>query len=822
MKYESGEFVPLDYKNLRIDYAYEKNPFYDSPGDFSVDYRVPEFTYWADMNRVAEEIYEWEDRSDSIPKEYEDKEYDYIEANFEELVNKYKQKLMDYFEDEATDVLLDLYLHERNRGEATTDGENYYPPNFKPAKGKTYSYYLEGYEEAYDFENNDDIKSFSASRNESVKTFGAKAKKLNEAEHVPLYVIKDRHGNQLSAPNPDDSELWDRVESMEARGRTGLSVVVYTGKKESLDEDKGQPRSNRYRTYFNRIKRAIEIGDEETLQRTKEAIMYAPAKELKNSEASELMDMIKNRNITESVSGKYGEVKYEPRRDGMSGESAVYANYHLFSNDGKYTPYWAGEKPMGSSYNSVEDAVKGIDAFIDRQRKDGKMLYMKPINEASYGGVFDIEDDQYFTSDDFIEFSKEIIDKVEDHYEDLDPSFFLTDLYMDNDKDVLHIEIDDDDIGTFAVDQKIDYRKVKTPDQVKIYTKEILDKFIKQIDVVVKKNIQKIKRKKFLYEASYGGAYDIEDDQYFTKEELIEFADEIIEKIKDHYKELDPHFFITDLYMDKDKNVLHLEIEDDNLGTVFIDQKIDYRKVKTPYQIRNYTKEILDKFIKQIDSLKEALSPADYSPKQTGIAYKVFKVKNGKLYPPMVSNKNNEPTPVGVWLDAEEGEFAGLSKTGRPQVKSIGSGNLSYRPGWHLGDIPRAKQFDRRNKETGEMEFPKDFVWAECEYAMDVDYQPESDARGYERTHIDDKGNVITTKSDKYQHSLAGLPKLPKDGYYKYRTNPNPDTVPWIITGQMKVNKLLSDDEVNEILKSKGVEPIHRQGGDKTLKELGL
>lgn len=554
MKYESGEFVPLDYKNLRIDYAYEKNPFYDSPEDFSVDYRVPEFTYWADMNRVAEEIYEWEDRSDSIPKEYEDKEYDYIEANFEELVNKYKQKLMDYFEDEATDVLLDLYLHERSRDEAITDGENYYPPNFKPAKGKTYSYYLEGYEEAYDFENNDDIKSFSASRNESVKTFGAKAKKLNEAEEI-LYVIKDSHGNQLSAPNPDDSELWDRVESMEARGRTGLSVVVYKG----------------------------------------------------------------------------------------------------------------------------------------------------ALNEASYGGVFDIEDDQYFTKEELVEFADEIIEKLDNHYEAIDPSFFLTDLYMDNDKDVLHIEIDDDDIGTFAVDQKI-----------------------------------------------------------------------------------------------------------------------DYRKVKTPYQIRNYTKEILDKFIKQIDSLKEALSPADYSPKQTGIAYKVFKVKNGKLYPPMVSNKNNEPTPVGVWLDAEEGEFAGLSKTGRPQVKSIGSGNLSYRPGWHLGDIPRAKQFDRRNKETGEMEFPKDFVWAECEYAMDVDYQPESDARGYERTHIDDKGNVITTKSDKYQHSLAGLPKLPKDGYYKYRTNPNPDTVPWIITGQMKVNKLLSDDEVNEILKSKGVEPIHRQGGDKTLKELGL
>lgn len=230
----------------------------------------------------------------------------------------------------------------------------------------------------------------SLDESKSIKVFGAKAKNQNEAEEI-LYVIKDSHGNQLSKPNADDSELWDRVASMEARGRRGLYVVVYTGKKESLAEDKGQPRSNRYTTYFNRIKRAIEKGDEETLKRTKEAIMYAPAKELKNSEARELMNMIKNRKITESVSGKYGKVKYEPRRDGMSGESAVYANYHLFSNDGKYTPYWAGERPMGSSYNSVEDAVKGIDAFIDRQRKDGKMLYMKPVNEASYGEAFDKE-----------------------------------------------------------------------------------------------------------------------------------------------------------------------------------------------------------------------------------------------------------------------------------------------------------------------------------------------------------------------------------------------------------------------------------------------
>lgn len=218
------------------------------------------------------------------------------------------------------------------------------------------------------------------------------------------------------------------------------------------------------------------------------------------------------------------------------------------------------------------------------------------------------------------------------------------------------------------------------------------------------------------------------------------------------------------------------------------------------------------------EQVTEAIAPDGYEPKKKGTAYKVFKVKNGKLYPPMVANPGGADTPVGVWLTADEGEFAGLSKTGRPQVKSTSSGTLSYRPGWHLGDIPRASQFDRTNKETGEKEFPKDFVWAECEYTMDIDYQPESDEQGYMRIGKDGK----QYRSDKYQHSLAGLPKLPKDGYYKYRTNPRPDTVPWVITGAIKVNRLLSDAEVNDILASKGIDPIHRQGGDKTLAELGL
>ena len=227
------------------------------------------------------------------------------------------------------------------------------------------------------------------------------------------------------------------------------------------------------------------------------------------------------------------------------------------------------------------------------------------------------------------------------------------------------------------------------------------------------------------------------------------------------------------------------------------------------------------KILKRYITASVTSDPAHYDNAQTGLAYKVFKVKNGKLYPPMVANPGGADTPVGVWLEAQEGEFAGLSKTGRPQVKQAKGGQtLSFRPGWHLGDIPRAPQFDRKNKLTGEIEFPKDFIWAKCQYIKNIDYQPQSDERGYMRTSIDDQGNVVETRSDKYQHSLAGLPYIPKDGFYKYRTNPRPDTVPWVITGAMKVLELLGDDEVNDILAQNGVPPIHRQGGDLTVEEI--
>lgn len=194
-------------------------------------------------------------------------------------------------------------------------------------------------------------------------------------------------------------------------------------------------------------------------------------------------------------------------------------------------------------------------------------------------------------------------------------------------------------------------------------------------------------------------------------------------------------------------------------------------------------------------------------PKKKGVGYKVFVLKDGKLYPPMVANPDGAATPVGVWLDADAAPIAGESKTGRPQVKQGGkgtqggSGKLAYRPGWHLGVVPYAIQFNRKDAEGNKTLFPKNFVFAEVEYAADVDYQEEARQEGI-------------NPSGKYQHSLAGLKHLPTDGFYMYRTNPNPETDPWVITGAMKVNRILTRAEQAELVKKAGREPQQIQEGD--------
>lgn len=97
-------------------------------------------------------------------------------------------------------------------------------------------------------------------------------------------------------------------------------------------------------------------------------------------------------------------------------------------------------------------------------------------------------------------------------------------------------------------------------------------------------------------------------------------------------------------------------------------------------------------------------------PHKTAIGYKVFYLKDGKLYPPMVKNPGGSDTPMNVWIDANAGDITTYSKTGRPQIEKGGEGThcstglLAYRPGWHLGTVPIAKQFEKINPSNKEVD----------------------------------------------------------------------------------------------------------------------
>lgn len=159
------------------------------------------------------------------------------------------------------------------------------------------------------------------------------------------------------------------------------------------------------------------------------------------------------------------------------------------------------------------------------------------------------------------------------------------------------------------------------------------------------------------------------------------------------------------------------------------------------------------------------------------IAYKLFKIKNGKLYPLYV-NANKE-IPMNVWLSAEAGP-----KTENGKVKSK-LGELAYRPGFHLTEVPFADHIGKKMKAGGLCQ-KKDTVWCEVEF-------PDNDITEQVRAGVKSLRD-------------ACMKTVPVGAYYRYKTNPNAK-VDWFIAGEMRVIRMLSQYEVNHLCMAKGVIP---------------
>ena len=215
----------------------------------------------------------------------------------------------------------------------------------------------------------------------------------------------------------------------------------------------------------------------------------------------------------------------------------------------------------------------------------------------------------------------------------------------------------------------------------------------------------------------------------------------------------------------------------------------------------------------------------DPAPNTIKTAYAVFIVKRHddgsvSLHPKMIADES-VGAPPHTWLNADTGKIK-RDKSGNPventrgrvSVRDAHGAPLAWRPGKHLAPYPNASQFAVEGDTKGVRDrLPDDVIFFEVEYAADRDYQLEAWEYG-------------VNANGKYEHSQAGLPYIPKDGYYIYRTNANPNIPAMIITGAYRVKRALNDEEAKRLNQEAGGDWFERKSGepmtDERLKELGL
>ena len=148
-------------------------------------------------------------------------------------------------------------------------------------------------------------------------------------------------------------------------------------------------------------------------------------------------------------------------------------------------------------------------------------------------------------------------------------------------------------------------------------------------------------------------------------------------------------------------------------------------------------------------------------PVKTIKAYKLFRVKKnepGKIYPLFIGK--NEATAIGEWVPAEHLPTKGFAE----------------RPGWHAGILPMAPHL-----RTKENQMADDRVWAEVEIPADINWQDVADT----------------------QKTRDIRDRVPVGGHYRFKTSKMQGGA-WIIGGALKVNRVLSNEEVADILNKAG------------------
>lgn len=109
--------------------------------------------------------------------------------------------------------------------------------------------------------------------------------------------------------------------------------------------------------------------------------------------------------------------------------------------------------------------------------------------------------------------------------------------------------------------------------------------------------------------ASYGGAYDILDEYYFTRDDLIDFGEEVVSELEN----LEPgDYFVNDLDMLNPKTI-HIEVYCRN-KEIYADKNIiiDMRRIQKPSDLNKYAYQVALDMYDEFSEYDEVNSSSDY------------------------------------------------------------------------------------------------------------------------------------------------------------------------------------------------------------------
>lgn len=160
----------------------------------------------------------------------------------------------------------------------------------------------------------------------------------------------------------------------------------------------------------------------------------------------------------------------------------------------------------------------------------------------------------------------------------------------------------EDDFSTYVAKMKSEAYRLSNSIQYMIdkhpeYA-DLFDNLVSEIvDIFSRIYLNEAISNKLINEASYGGAYDILDDAYFTKEDGMEAANEVAYKLEKEFPEA--KLEVMDMQLDNHSFYVALT---DKYGNAFTEEiTLDMRKIRHPLDlIKKYAPALTERFIKQI------------------------------------------------------------------------------------------------------------------------------------------------------------------------------------------------------------------------------